>query len=182
MALHDRPSRRRFAGSVAAVVGAGLAGCSSQALEDAYAPPPEETPISAKCESENQELPDLRVRNRHSEPHTVELTVTGVREDGPSETVYEETFELGPETEVENPESRDVRWIAFDPDAEDIERYEDFRATAATDDGQTDSESVYKTVVRYPLRYSTNVEIDRDGQLYVGEMHVDVPGDWESVC
>lgn len=182
MALHVRPTRRRFAASVAMAAGVGLAGCTSDALGETYSPPPENTPISEDCESDNQELADLRVRNRHSEPHTVELTVTGVREDGSREAFYEETFDLGPETEVENPEAQTVRWIAFDPDAEDVERYEDFQATAASDDGQSDSESVYATVVAYPLRYSLIVEIGPDGQLYVGEMHVDVPGDWDSVC
>jgi hypothetical protein len=181
MALHARPTRRRFAGSVAAVLGAGLVGCTGYTTELGEQPP-EDTPIGEDCESDNQELPDLRVRNRDSVPHTVELAVTGERQDGASETVYEETFELGPATEVENPETEVVRWVAFDPDEEDIQRYDDYRATATTDDGQTDSDSVYATVVRHPLRYSLSVEIDPDGQLYVGEMHVDVPGDWDSMC
>lgn len=178
MALHVRPTRRQFTGSVPTVIGAGLAGCTGDATELGEQRP-EDTPISEECESDNQELPDLRVRNRDSEPHTVELTVTGEREDGSSETVYEETFDLGPKTDVENPEAQTVRWITFDPDAEDIERYEDFLATAATDDGQTDSVSVYATVVSSPLRTGIWITIEPDGRLSVDEIHWDPPEEYE---
>lgn len=175
MALHDRPTRRRFACSVAAVVGAGLAGCTGDALEEAYSSPPENTPISRECEREHQHAPDLSIWNKHSEVHSVTVVVTGVLEDNSTEPVYEEAI-------VVEPDKRAYRGVVFDPDEEDIKRYEDYVATATSEDGQTASDSVYSTVVTHPLRFDLVVRFEPDGELVVTEMHSDVSEGWTLAC
>lgn len=175
MTRHGGSTRRQFAGSVVAVVGAGLAGCIDGALEGAYSSSPEDTPVSRECEREHQEAPDLSLRNRDSSPHTVTVVVTGVREDGTDETVYEERFVLEPDQTVD-------RDVVFDPDEEDIETYEDYVATATSGDGQSGSTSIYDTVVTFPLRYDLNVEFDRDGELVVSERHSDQVEAWTPAC
>lgn len=174
MAPLTRPSRRQFAGSAAAVVVAGFAGCTGDGLYDAYSSQPENTPVGEGCEREHQEASDLGLWNRHSEAHVVSVVVTGVREDGTSEPVYEESFDLDADQKV----SRDV---VFDPDQEDIERYEDYVARATTEDGQTDSSSIYSTVVSSPIRSTVDVSIEPDGELVVTEMHGDSVG-WTPPC
>lgn len=174
MALPERTTRRQFAGSVAAVVGAGLAGCTRDA-SGIGGSQPEDTPIARRCERENQELPDLSVRNKDSGAHTVTVVVDGVREDGTTEPVYVETFTL-------EADRMEYRGVAFDPDREDIERFEDYVATATTEDGQSDSDSVYNTVVSYPLRYTLDVKIEPNGELVVAEMHWDTAENWDPAC
>ena len=177
MALHTLP-RRQFVGSLAALLGVGTGGCTN-GLGGSTA---EDTPVEPECEREHQELPDLRLRNRDSEPHTVEFAVAGERTVGTNGTIYEERFDLGPDTQVENPDAEAVVWVAFDPDEDDIEQYDDFRATATSGDGQTDSSSVYSTVVGHPLRYGIRVEIRQDRGLSISEMHVDVHEGWDPAC
>lgn len=172
MALHARPTRRRFAGSVAAVLGTGLAGCTSHALDDAYAPPPEHTPISEECKRENQEVLDLKVLNYDSAPHVITVAVTGVRDDSDNERIFEETYELGPDQLA-------ARAVAFNPDREDIERYDDFVATASTEDGQIDSNGVYTEVVRRPILTGVRVTVSSSEGLTVGGVVAD-PVEWET--
>lgn len=172
MALHARPTRRRFAAAVAAVASGGLAGCTSHALDDAYAPPPEHTPISEECERANQEVLDLEVCNYDSEPHVITLTVTGVRDDGEDEPIFEETYELGPDQMA-------ARAVAFSPDRGDIERYDDFVATASTNDRRTDSNGVYTEVVRSPILTGVRVTVSSSEGLTVGGV-VANPVEWET--
>lgn len=164
---HDR-TRRRFVRSAAVLLGTGLVGCTSDATELGGSEP-EDTPISAECEREHQEVSDLSLWNQHTEAHSVTVVVMGVREDGSSEPVYEESFDLDADEKV-------YRDVVFDPTREDIERYDDYVARATSEDGQSDSRSIYSTVVSSPLRFTVHVTFEADGELVVAEMHGDYDG------
>jgi hypothetical protein len=135
---------------------------------------PEDTPISPECERDHQEASDLSIQNRHAEPRGVTVVVSGVRENGTSEPVYEESFYLDAGERV-------YRDVVFDPDSEDIERYEDYVARATSEDGQADSRSIYSTVVSNPLRYTVTVTVEPDGELVVAEIHGDSVS-WTPSC
>lgn len=174
MALRLHGTRRQFAGSVAAVVGAGLSGCTSE-THGLAEPQSEVTPISKDCERKHQELPDLVIENEDSQRHTVELTITGERGEGSNEAFFEDTFDLRGGQKV-------VRGVAFDPDAGEIDRFDGLQATVSTEDGRNDTEGVHATVIGLPLRYSLEVRIGSDGAVHAEQMHVDTGMNWEPAC